>query len=193
MADDKKQLRWYCLRVISNKERKIKERIDLELDRNGWINSGLVTRIILPVKVQRKLRNRSLVHHEQILMPGYLIVEADPNAWKKDDILPTITGVKDVIDFLGKENPTPMRDEEVQHILRMMDDAEEHNMEMADPFVVGAEVKVTEGFFADFIGIVQEVNEEKKKLKVITKVFGRDTEVELSYTQVEKHFAQTEK
>lgn len=66
-------------------------------------------------------------------------------------------------------------------------------MEMADPFVVGAEVKVTEGFFADFIGIVQEVNEEKKKLKVVTKVFGRDTEVELSYTQVEKHFAQTEK
>jgi transcriptional antiterminator NusG len=186
MADDKKQLKWYCLRVISNKERKIKERIDLELSRNGWDKTGLVTRIILPVKVQRKLRNRTLVHHEQILMPGYLIVEADVNAWKKDDILPTITGVKDVIDFLGKENPTPMREDEVQHILRMMDESDDDSPEMADPFMVGTEVKVTEGFFENFIGIIQEVNEEKKKLKVITKVFGRDTEVELNFTQVEK-------
>jgi transcriptional antiterminator NusG len=186
MADDNKQLKWYCLRVISNKERKIKERIDLEMERNGWAVNNLVTRIILPVKLQRKLRNRTLVNHEQILMPGYLIVEADPNAWKKDDILPQITGVKDVIDFLGKENPTPMREDEVQHILRMMDDAEEETAEMAEPFVVGAQVKVIEGFFENFMGIIHEVNEEKKKLTVITKIFGRDREVELSFTQVEK-------
>lgn len=186
MADDKKQLKWYCLRVISNKERKIKERIDFELERNGWDKTGLVTRIILPVKIQRKLRNRKLVQHEQILMPGYLIVEADPNAWKKDDILPAITGVKDVIDFLGKEAPTPMREEEIEHIKRLMDESDDEILEMTDPFVVGAEVKVTEGFFENFIGIIQEVNEEKKKLKLTTKVFGRDTEVEVSFTQVEK-------
>lgn len=186
MADERKQLRWYCLRVISNKERKIKERIDWEVARNGWDKDGLVTRIILPVKVQRKLRNRKIVAHEQILMPGYLIVEADANAWKKDDILPAITGVKDVIDFLGKENPTPMREEEVQHILRMMDAGEEDSMELAEPFVIGSMVKITEGMFENFVAEIREVHEEKKRLKVITKVFGRDTEVELSFTQVEK-------
>lgn len=178
--------KWYSLRVVSNKERRIKELIDLELSRLKPEERKLIGRVLLPVKKQKKLRNQSVVYVDQIQMPGYIFIEADPHAWVKDNILPKIVDIKDVIHFLGKEKPIPMRDMEARNILQMVDDAIEEEEESEGSFSIGEEVKVTEGPFQNFLGTVQEINEDKKKIKLIIKVFGRGTEVELSFFQVEK-------
>lgn len=183
--------KWYCLRVVSNKERKLKERIDLEIDRNEW--RTLVPNVIVPTEKVYKIRNGKKVIQERVLTPGYLFVEAiirkSPTGDKSaldSNIVNSITGIKDVIHFLGKKNPIPMRDHEINRILSQVDDSKETGETLADPFIIGEEVKVTDGLFKDFIGSIKEVNEEKKKLKIITKVFGRETEVELNFIQVEK-------
>jgi transcription termination/antitermination protein NusG len=179
--------KWYSLRVVSNKERKIQEMIELELSRLRPEEKSLIGRVLLPVKKQKKIRNQRPVYVEQIQMPGYIFVEADPQAWVKDSILPKIVDIKDVIHFLGKEKPIPMRDSEARSILQMIDSADEEEEATKETvFVVGEEVKVIEGPFQNFLGVVQEVNEEKKKIKLVIRVFGRGTEVELSFLQVEK-------
>ena len=183
--------RWYCLRVVSNKERKLKERIDLEIDRNEWRN--IVLTIIVPTEKVFKIRNGKKVIQERVLTPGYIYVEA---ATKKTptgivsamngNIIQAITSIKDVIHFLGKKNPIAVREHEINRILRQVDESSESGEVLAVPYIIGEEVKVIDGPFKDFVGSIKEVNEEKKKLKIITKVFGRETEVELNFMQVEK-------
>lgn len=189
---DAVETKWYCLRVVSNKERKIKERLDLEVDRNGWRN--VVPNIIVPTEKVYKIRNGKKVIQERTLTPGYILVEATikrtPTGIRSalsGDLLQAITNIKDVIHFLGKKNPTPMRDHEITRILSKVDQSSETGESLADPFLIGEDVKVTDGPFKDFPGVVKAVNEEKKKLTIITKVFGRETEVELNFMQVEKN------
>jgi transcriptional antiterminator NusG len=179
MADTK----WYCLRVVSNKERKIKERLDMEIDRANW--REIVPNIIVPTEKIYKIRNGKKVIQERTLTPGYIMVEAVPSKFTVD-IVQSLAAVKDVIHFLGGDRPEPMKDEEVKRLLIKIDSSEEAGESLAEPFIVGEEVKVTEGPFQNFVGNIQEVNEEKKKIKVIIKVFGRGTEVELNFMQVEK-------
>jgi transcription termination/antitermination protein NusG len=179
MADTK----WYCLRVVSNKERKIKERLDMEIDRSGWREA--VPNIIVPTEKIYKIRNGKKVIQERTLTPGYIMVEAIPAKFTVD-IIQTLASSKDVIHFLGGDRPEPMKDDEVKRLLIKVDSSEEAGESLAEPFIIGEEVKVTEGPFQNFVGNIQEVNEEKKKLKVIIKVFGRGTEVELNFMQVEK-------
>jgi transcriptional antiterminator NusG len=179
MSDTK----WYCLRVVSNKERKIKERLDMEIDRSGW--RSVVLNIIVPTEKIYKIRNAKKVIQERTLTPGYIMVEAVPEKFSVD-IVQTLSGVKDVIHFLGGDRPIPMKDDEVKRLLSKVDTSEESGESLAEPFIIGEEIKVTEGPFQNFVGNIQEVNEEKKKLKVIIKVFGRGTEVELNFMQVEK-------
>ena len=179
MADTK----WYCLRVVSNKERKIKERLDLEIDRSGW--RDIVPHIIVPTEKIYKIRNGKKVIQERTLTPGYIMVEAVIGKFSSE-IIQTIAGSKDVIHFLGREIPIPMKDDEVKRLLSKVDSSEEKGESLAEPYIIGEEVKVIEGPFQDFVGTIQEVNEDKKKLKVIIKVFGRGTEVELNFMQVEK-------
>jgi transcription termination/antitermination protein NusG len=180
MAEDKK---WYCLRVISNKERKIKERLDKEIDGMGWRN--VVSQIIVPTEKVYKIRNGKKVISERNLLPGYLLVEAEARMMTPD-MISGIQGTKDVMHFLGHQNPIPMKPAEVNKILGKIDDATEEGETLVEPFIVGESVKITDGPFNEFIGTIQEVNEEKKKLKVIVKIFGRGTEVELNFMQVEK-------
>jgi transcriptional antiterminator NusG len=184
--------KWYCLRVVSNKERKIKERLDLEVDRNGW--RELIPNIIVPTEKVYKIRNGKKVIQERTLTPGYILVEAivkhTPTGKKSaldDEIVQALTAIKDVIHFLGKKDPIPMRDNEITKILSKVDQSSETGESLADPFLVGEDVKETDGPFKDFPGVVKTVNEEKKKLTIITKVFGRETEVELNFMQVEKN------
>lgn len=186
------ETKWYCLRVVSNKERKIKERLDLEIDRNGWREK--VPNIIVATEKVYKIRNGKKVIQERTLTPGYILVEAvvtkTPMGIKSalnGTIIQAITSVKDVIHFLGKKSPIPMRDHEITRILSKVDESSETGESLADPFLVGEDVKVTDGPFKDFPGVVKTVNEEKKKLVIITKVFGRETEVELNFMQVEKN------
>jgi transcriptional antiterminator NusG len=178
-----KGIKWYCLRVVSNKERKIKERLDLEVDRNNW--GEIVTQIVVPTEKVYKIRKGKKVIQERTLMPGYIIIQAKASRFNSD-IVQTLASMKDVINFLGGKKPEPLRDREVRELLKQVDQSEESGEMLADPFIIGEEIKVIDGHFKDFTGTINEVNEEKKKLIIITKVFGRDTEVELNFMQVEK-------
>ncbi len=181
MSDDKRN--WYCLRVISGKERKIKERIDLEINRSSW--EHLVTQTLVPTKKVYKIRKGKKVVLDQNLLPGYILVEA-MNGALQGEILQTITGIPNVIHFLGKNSPVPMQKAEANRILGTVDDSLEIGESLSEPFIINETIKIIDGPFNDFIGTIQEVNEEKKKLKVIVKIFGRGTEVELNFMQVEK-------
>lgn len=179
-AEDKK---WYSLRVISGKEKKIQERILLEIERSGWQN--IVFNVIVPTEKVYKVRNGKKVMQERNLLPGYILVEAYGSKLK-GDVAKMIADVPNVIHFLGKEDPLPMTQVEANRLLGKVDESAETGETLSEPFLVNETVKIIDGPFAEFIGDVQEVNEEKKKLKVIVKIFGRGTEVELNFLQVEK-------
>jgi transcriptional antiterminator NusG len=180
MADDKK---WYSLRVISGKERKIKERIDFEIDRSGW--KDIVTQVLVPTEKVYKIRGGKKVISERNILPGYILIEAEAAKFTSE-IVQTIANIPNVIHFLGKTSPIPMLQSEANRLLGKVDESQDQGETMLEPFIVGETVKIIDGPFSEFVGDIQEVNEEKKKLKVIVKIFGRGTEVELNFMQVEK-------
>lgn len=175
--------KWYVLRVVSGKERKIKEYLDKEIKINGWEKA--ILQILCPLEKVFKVQNGKKVLREKILFPGYIMLEA-LDGKLNDVMIQGIQGTTNVIHFLGKEHPIPLRKSEVNKMFGKMDEVSEQGIGMADPFIVGETVKIIDGPFNDFNGTIEEVSEEKKKLKVIVKIFGRDTPVELSFTQVEK-------
>ena len=129
--------------------------------------------------------SRSPRPREKSLFPGYLMVEAIENRFN-DTMIQGISSVTNVMHFLGKEHPIALRKSEVNKMFGKMDEVSEQGIGIEEPYIVGETVKIIDGPFNDFTGNVEEVNEEKKKLSVTVKIFGRDTPVELSYTQVEK-------
>ena len=180
MEEDK---RWYSLRVISGKEKKIKERIELEMQRKGW--SEVVTQILVPTEKVYKIRNGKKVILDRNILPGYILVQAIPGKFK-GEMVTTITGIPNVIHFLGRNHPIPMRQSEANRMLGKVDDSQDLGEAMIEPYLVGETIKIIDGPFNDFVGDIKEVIEDKKKLKVIVKIFGRGTEVELNFMQVEK-------
>lgn len=175
--------KWYSLRVISGKEKKIKERIDLEIDRSNW--KDFIFQVIVPTEKVYKIRNGKKVVQERNLLPGYILVEA-LDSRLNGDVSKIISDIPNVIHFLGKDTPVPMTQVEANRLLGKVDDSTEAGETMVEPFLVGETVKIIDGPFTDFVGDIQEVNEERKKLKVIVKIFGRGTEVELNFMQVDK-------
>lgn len=182
-ASGVEEKKWYSLRVISGKEKKIKERIDLEVDRSNW--KDFIFQVIVPTEKVYKIRNGKKVVQERNLLPGYILIEAYGHKLN-GDVAKIISDIPNVIHFLGKETPIPMTQNEANRLLGKVDDSSEAGETMVEPFLVGETVKIIDGAFADFIGDIQEVNEEKKKLKVVVKIFGRGTEMELNFMQVEK-------
>lgn len=180
MSEDRK---WYSLRVVSGKEKSIKERIELEIQRNKW--EEVVTQVLVPSEKVYKIRNGKKVILERNILPGYILVEAVHGKFS-GEMVQVITNVANVIHFLGKTHPIPMSQTEANRMLGKVDDSQEVSASMIEPFIVGETIKIIDGPFNDFVGDVKEVNEDKKKLKVIVKIFGRGTEVELNYMQVEK-------
>lgn len=177
------ETKWYVIRVISGKEKKVKEHLDKEVKINGW--SKAIFQILCPVEKVFKVSGGKKVLREKILFPGYLMLEA-ADGKLNDDMIQTIKNITGVIHFLGKDNPTALRKSEVNKMFGKMDEVEEQGIGYAEPYIVGETVKVIDGPFNDFNGTIEEVNEEKKKLKVVVKIFGRATPVELNYMQVEK-------
>ncbi|NRB61539.1 MAG: transcription termination/antitermination factor NusG [Saprospiraceae bacterium] len=175
--------RWYSLRVISGKERKIKERIELEVDRSKW--TEVITQVLVPTEKVYKIRSGKKVISERNILPGYILIRAVPGRFS-GEMITTIANIPNVIHFLGKDNPIPMRESEANRMLGKVDESQEAGEAMIEPFIIGETVKIIDGPFSEFVGDIQEVNEEKKKLKVIVKIFGRGTEVELNFVQVEK-------
>jgi transcriptional antiterminator NusG len=175
--------RWYSLRVISGKERKIKERIELEIKRAGWDN--VVTQVLVPSEKVYKIRNGKKVILDRNILPGYILLEADPERFSAE-IVQGISNMPNVIHFLGRNHPIPMQESEANRMLGKVDESQGLVESMVEPFIEGEMVKIIDGPFNDFVGDIKEINEEKKKLKVIVKIFGRGTEVELNFMQVEK-------
>jgi transcription termination/antitermination protein NusG len=177
------ETKWYSLRVISGKERSVKERIDKEINAENW--NEYIPNVVVPTEKIYKIRNGKKVITERNILPGYILVEAVP-AKLRGDVVTQIVNLQNVIHFLGKNEPIPMQTSEAKRLLGVVDDSSGSSEQMAEPFIVGEMVKITEGAFADFEGEVLEINEEKKKLKVVVKIFGRGTEMEMSFLQVEK-------
>lgn len=178
-----KDTKWYVLRIISGKEKKVKEHLDKEVRISGW--SGVITQILCPVEKVFKVQNGKKVLREKILYPGYIMLEA-LDGKLNDVMIQAIANVTGVIHFLGKEHPVALRKNEVNKMFGKMDEVDEQGIGYADPYIVGETVKIVDGPFNDFNGTIEEVNEEKKKLRVVVKIFGRATPVELNFVQVEK-------
>ncbi len=181
MAEIKK--RWYVVRAISGKEKKVKELLELEISREKL--NDYVGQILIPTEKVFQIRNGKKVSKEKAYLPGYVLVEVA----LVGEVPHIIKGIPNVIGFLGAEKggaPAPMRMSEVNRILGKVDELSETEEEMKIPFVVGESVKVIDGPFNNFSGVIDEINEEKKKLKVMVKIFGRKNLLELSYMQVEK-------
>jgi transcription termination/antitermination protein NusG len=175
--------RWYCLRVISGKERKLKERIEQEIKRSKW--EDFVTQVVVPTEKVYKIRAGKKVIQEKNILPGYILIEAFEEKLK-GEIAQAIANLNNVIHFLGKDIPEPMSEADANRILGKVDEAKDAGVTLDEPFIVGETVKIVDGPFNEFIGDIQEINEDKKKLKVVVKIFGRGTEVELNFIQVEK-------
>lgn len=180
MSEEKK---WYSLRVISGKEKSIRDRIDREIDTCGW--RDIVTQVVVPSEKVYKIRNGKKVITERNILPGYILVEAFAQKFTPE-IVQGIANLPNVINFLGANSPIPMQAAEANRLLGKMDESSEIGEANLEPFIVGETVKIIDGPFFEFVGDIIEVNEEKKKLKLIVKIFGRGTEVELNFMQVEK-------
>ena len=178
---EQQELKWYVLRVISGKEKKAKEYIESEMVKRGWEKD--VPTVLIPTEQVVAIRNGKKVIKDRNFFPGYVIIGAD----LRDEIIPVIQNLPNVLDFLREREgkPIPMRQVEVDRLLGKMD-AQMDSLDAMDRFIVGENVKVIDGPFNSFVGVVEEVNEEKKKLKVTVKIFGRKTPLELNYSQVEK-------
>jgi transcription termination/antitermination protein NusG len=175
------QKKFYVLRAVSGKENKVKEYLEAEL-KNTDLNE-YVGQILIPTEKTFIVRNGKKVIKERVYLPGYVLVEAA----LVGEVAHRLRNIPNVIGFLGgSDNPVPLRPSEVNRILGTVDELQEQQDEVDIQFCVGENVKITSGPFSGFTGVIEEVNAEKKKLKVMVKVFGRKTPLELSYMQVEK-------
>ena len=173
--------KWYVMKAVSGKEAKVKEYIEAELKHNDKL-AAHVSQVLIPMEKFAVLRNGKRVVKEKISLPGYVLVQANMNK----DIAGILRFMPNVLGFLGGlSSPTPVRQSEVNRLLGNSDDSE--LVEDIDvPYAVDETVKVTDGPFSGFSGVIEEVNAEKHKLKVMVKIFGRKTPLELSFMQVEK-------
>ncbi|MCS7019986.1 MAG: transcription termination/antitermination protein NusG [Cytophagales bacterium] len=190
MSDGK--LEWYLLRVVSGQEKKVKAYLEKEI---AIHNLGeYISQVLTPSEKVYQIRKMKdgkskKVAVEKNFFPGYVFVQANLT---NGEIIHTIKSVPGVINFLDVEGagpnakPRPMRESEINRILGKIDDTDESEIKHDISFHVGETVKVMDGPFNGFTGTVEEVFEEKKKLNVMVKIFGRNTPVELNYMQVSK-------
>lgn len=179
MAEARKN--WYVLRAVSGKEAKVKEYIEAESKHNPLL-AAHVYQVVIPTEKYASSRNGKRVIKEKISLPGYVLVEAE----LVGDVAHTLRFMPNVLGFLGgMDSPSPVKQSDIN---RMLGNAEESELlnEIEIPYLVDDAVKVTDGPFSGFSGIIEEVNAEKRKLKVMVKIFGRKTPLELGFMQVER-------
>ncbi|AFD05553.1 transcription termination/antitermination protein NusG [Solitalea canadensis] len=176
------QLKWYVVRAVSGKEKKVKQYIEAEINRLGF--NHLVPQVLIPMEKVYQMRNGKKIAKERNFFPGYVLIEAQLDG----ELEHIIKNINSVIGFLGDKDGTaiPLRQSEVNRILGTVDEISAQGETTGVPYYVGENVKVMDGPFNGFTGVIEEVNEEKKKLKVMVKIFGRRTPLELNYMQVEK-------
>jgi len=182
--------KWYVLRTAGGKEKKAKEYIDSQISAMGWRNN--VLQVLIPTEKVYQIKAGKKVSKERTILPGYLLIETVSMSGEMIHMLRNVPGVSGFIEEertvegACKKVPIPMRQSEVNRILGKIDELAASDEELEVAFYVGEPVKVIDGPFNSFSGIIEDVNNEQKKLKVMVKIFGRQTPLELNFTQVEK-------
>jgi transcriptional antiterminator NusG len=184
MTEVKQDKKWYVVRAVSGQENKIKTYIESEISRLGLEN--YVDQVLVPTENVIQIRNGKKVQKEKVYFPGYIMIQANLSG----EIPHIIKAITNVIGFLGETkggDPVPLRPAEVNRMLGKVDElAMEADQNVVIPFTIGETVKVIDGPFNGFDGTIEKINEEKRKLEVMVKIFGRKTPLELSYMQVDK-------
>jgi len=172
--------KWYVLHVYSGFEKKVKQSIEEQAKQAGMDDK--IIQVLVPSEDVIEVRRGSKVHSERKFFPGYVLIEMEmtDQAWHLVQNTPKVSG------FLGsKDRPTPIRASEAQRIMSQV----QEGVERPKPsvvFEIGDSVRVVDGPFTSFNGQVEDVDEERSRVKVAVSIFGRSTPVELEYAQVEK-------
>ena len=175
--------KWYVVRAVSGQENKISGYIQSEVERQGL--SDYLEDVLVPTEKVVQIRNGKKIQKERTYFPGYIMIKANLGG----EMVHVIRSITNVIGCLGETkggDPVPLRKSEVNRMLGKVDELSLNADDVAIPFVLGETVKVVDGPFNGFNGTIEKINEEKRKLEVMVKIFGRRTPLELSYLQVEK-------
>ncbi|RYZ82306.1 MAG: transcription termination/antitermination factor NusG [Proteobacteria bacterium] len=175
--------KWYVVRAVSGQENKVKNYIETEISRLGM--SDHISQVLVPTEKVVQVRDGKKITKDRVYFPGYVMIEANL-VGEIPHIIKSITGV---IGFLGEVkngDPVPLRISEVNRMLGKVDELSVKTDGQAIPFNIGETIKVIDGPFNGFNGTVEKINEDKRKLEVMVKIFGRKTPLELSFMQVEK-------
>jgi transcriptional antiterminator NusG len=173
--------RWYVVHVYSGFEKKIAQQIKEQAAQKGL--SDQFDEILVPAEEVTEVRRGQKVNSERKFFPGYVLVkmQMSDDAWHLVKDTPKVTG------FLGNRNkPSPITEAEAQRIVNQVKEGVDKPRKPAVVFEIGEQVRVADGPFTSFMGTVEEVDEERGRVKVSVSIFGRSTPVELEYTQVEK-------
>ena len=155
--------KWYVVRAVSGKEKKVRDQVELEMSRLGY--NKLVPQVLIPTEKIYQIRNGKKVSKERSYLPGYVLIEAALTG----EIVHVIKNLSNVIGFLGAEkggDPVPLRSAEVMRILGKYDELTTSEEEINIPYIIGETVKVIDGPFNNFSGVIEEINEEKKNSHV---------------------------
>lgn len=183
MSTDTEVKKWYVVRAVSGQENKIKSYIETDIARLGL--SDYVEEVLVPTEKVIQIRNGKKINKERNYFPGYIMIKANLSG----EVPHIIRSITNVIGFLGETkggDPVPLRASEVNRMLGKVDELSVQTENVVIPYKIGETVKVIDGPFNGFNGNIEKVNEEKRKLEVMVKIFGRKTPLELSYMQVEK-------
>ena len=184
MSEKNGNKKWYVVRAVSGQENKIKTYIENEISRLGL--EDYVDQVLVPTEKVIQIRNGKKINKEKVYFPGYIMIQANLSG----EVPHIIKSITNVIGFLGETkggDPVPLRQSEVNRMLGKVDELSiKADANIAIPFTKGETVKVIDGPFNGFDGTIEKINEEKRKLEVMVKIFGRKTPLELSYMQVEK-------
>lgn len=181
------ELKWYMVRAVSGQERKAKDYLENEIDREQFKEQ--IPQVMIPSEKVYEIRNGKKKSRDRNMFPGYIMVQAD---LANGEVVHLIKNIPGIIGFLGQKAgqastpPVPLRQVEVDRILGKVEEIDDFDEQLDSPYIVGETVKVMDGPFSGFTGTIEEVFEERRKLNVMVKIFGRNTPVELSYMQVEK-------
>lgn len=175
--------RWYIVHAYSNFEKKVAEEIEKKAQQKGL--SGRIEQIVVPTEKVVEVRRGKKVDAERKFFPGYVLMKADLN----DEVISLVKNTQRVTGFLGEDvrtaKPVPITEAEAQRILHQVQEGVERPKPSVT-FEIGESIRVSDGPFASFNGFVQEVDEERSRLKVEVSIFGRAVPVDLEFGQVEK-------
>ena len=175
--------KWYVVRAVSGQEAKVKLYIEKEIDHLGM--QDFVAQILVPTEKVYQIRNGKKISKERNFFPGYVLVEAN----LVGEVPHALKNITNVLGFLGATKggvPVPMRQNEINKILGRVDEMSLSDEHVNIPFIIGESVKVIDGPFNSFHAEIEGIDEQKKKLKLMVKIFGRKTPLELNFMQVEK-------